>query len=188
MDFVKRLLVVDFEKRMDVDEAINHIWITRKGLSVKRRMCPIVLERLKSFKKPHKFKKEMMILLLNAVKEEDIRQIKETFLAIDKMHTGSVSIEDLVKGIVEAGYARSADEIRTLVSRFGEDPKKRINYTDFITAALDVKKHITTEQLHEVFQRLDPKRTGRIDMHSLSQVFRRSGRAFSNAAISKMMS
>lgn len=47
-DFISRLLKTDPNRRMTVDEASNHPWITKWTSSSEVKLCPDVLERLTS--------------------------------------------------------------------------------------------------------------------------------------------
>ena len=51
----------------------------------------------------------------------------------------------LVKGMEEAGLEKSGREVTRLVQLFGEEQTREINYTDFLAATIDVKRHISRE-------------------------------------------
>jgi Ca2+-binding EF-hand superfamily protein len=54
-----------------------------------------VLTRLALFKKPNLFQKEILLLLAGLLNGKELREIRETFSAIDADSNGSISLSEL---------------------------------------------------------------------------------------------
>jgi calcium-dependent protein kinase len=80
-DFIARLLVVDPDKRMTAKQALNHPWMTTQR--EQKYLSKSVINNIKKFREPAKFKKISYEILIDLLKLSEIDTIKSTFDAID---------------------------------------------------------------------------------------------------------
>lgn len=95
-EFVKGLIVADPEKRMTVDEALNHPWIQHRK-KYDNKIEPEVFEKLSKFKVPDILKKEVFLILANQISEETIHKWNKTFEELDTEGTGMITVDALIE-------------------------------------------------------------------------------------------
>lgn len=84
-------------------------------------------------------------MLVNYIQSEsgNLSKVNEAFNQLDKDHTGYIEVDHLMEILPEFG------------EQLGQDNGLRLEYTDFLTRAIDIKE-ISKESLYEVFKHFDP--------------------------------
>lgn len=65
---------------------------------------------------------------------EDIKELRDTFLALDKDGSGTISFEELEAGL---GHRENADTLISLLKAADTDKSGTIEYTEFLAASMD---------------------------------------------------
>jgi hypothetical protein len=103
------LIVPDPKKRMTPEKALAHRWIRDAS---KEQISKNVLTRLALFKKPNAFQREILLLLGALLNSKELKEIRETFSAIDQDSSGAISLKELENAFKQAGQSREdIDEI-----------------------------------------------------------------------------
>jgi len=79
---------------------LSHKWIKA---APKDQVSAQVLKRLAMFKKPNLFQREILLLLAALLNGKELKEIRETFAAIDSDSSGSISIAELCSAYQLAG-------------------------------------------------------------------------------------
>lgn len=66
------------------------------------------------------------------------------------------------------------------------DGNKFINYSEFLSAALDVNTHLTSERLNAIFRRFDTQNIGYISKKGVAAGFNKLGRRISEKEIEEI--
>lgn len=74
---------------MTPEQALSHKWIRSAS---KEQISRSVLTRLALFKKPNAFQKEILLLLGALLNSKELKEIRDTFSAIDVDSSGSISL------------------------------------------------------------------------------------------------
>ena len=74
-NLIEKLLVKDVDKRLTLEAALNHPWITNNMESYKIEMD--IVNRLSEFKFENDFKKYAVETLIETMKEKDIQKLKK---------------------------------------------------------------------------------------------------------------
>jgi calcium-dependent protein kinase len=134
IDFIRKLLKLNPNERMSPEEALRHPWITERQnpTQVNRQ----VLQRLALFKKPTLFQKEILLILGALLNSKELKEIRDTFFAIDADSSGTITLNELKAALLEAGSAEdnSPEEI---IKRVDFDENGEINYSEFVSSTLD---------------------------------------------------
>lgn len=98
-DLIKKLITTP-EKRLTADEALQHKWFGK----FKKNAEPQYLKKknLKAFKqyvKHSKIQQAAMTAIATQASPEDIKELKDIFMALDKDGSGSISFEELEAGL-----------------------------------------------------------------------------------------
>lgn len=168
LDFIRKLLVVDPKKRLSAADALNHPWFK----SVQSRTAGVqisgeVLERLQNFKGVSKLKKAAMNMLVKMADQDQIEGLRAQFQEIDIDGTGLINADELRTAIKKSAIDipdRKVDEIIDNVDYFGN---KKINYTEFLVATLDVKAFLDDSKLKALFTQFDTDGSGKITKENI---------------------
>jgi len=78
--FIRKLLVLNPDKRMTPDEALNHPWLTTKNNPQDATNTQLI-SRLKKFQAPRRFQNEFLLYLADFIEEEQMKKILESLSA-----------------------------------------------------------------------------------------------------------
>lgn len=152
LDLIKRLLVVDPKKRFSAGEALKHVWFTKsneKQLHV--ALDKEVVERLRDFKGVSKLKKAAMNMLVKMADQNSIEELRTQFQKIDADGTGLINADELKSAIKESNLQIPDSDIEKIISEVDYFGNKKINYTEFLVATLDVKSFLDDSKLQAMF-------------------------------------
>lgn len=114
VDFVKQLLTKDPNQRPSAHAALKHAWLTR-GL---KPGAPAVLSRdllrsIQRYANASKVRRAVLQLLAQELAPDETRELRETFLSVDRSNHGTICLRDLKDAIrAGAGSARSPERRR----------------------------------------------------------------------------
>ena len=109
-DLVSRILTVDPQKRITLKDALNHSWFQATSAP----SLPIaVLTSIKRYKVPKKLQKEVMKMMIKFLSAGDIEDLKQSFMEIDREHSGLISITDMETAMIAAGLELPLEEIKS---------------------------------------------------------------------------
>ena len=158
-DLIRRMLTVRPAQRITLSDAISHPWLSQasdKGNSVPAS----VLESLKTYQAPSKLQQGVMKVLVKAMSEEDIADLKAAFIQLDVNRTGFITIPDLEKAMQLAGFPSPASELHSMAGALDPFNTGKIKYSNFLLATLDKKRLLVEELLYLTFQRFDMDNDG----------------------------
>ena len=96
MDWIQCLLEVDIHKRHSCEDSLNHVWLKGKENELINYIVDKdVLLGLKQAKKLHKLHFEMNELFTEFLEDSQIKNIRETFQAIDIDDSGTIELNEL---------------------------------------------------------------------------------------------
>lgn len=65
---------------------------------------------------------------------DDIKELRDTFLALDKDGSGSISFDELEAGL---GHKENAEQLISILRAADTDKSGQIDYTEFLAASMD---------------------------------------------------
>lgn len=118
---------------------------------------------------------------------KEIIDIKDTFYALDKNLSGSISYDELRQAFSELQIESSSKELELLLRdiffRIDVNNDEQISYSEFLTACLDPATHLTRENIVNAFKYFDADNQNCLTSSGLQKVFLRSGRLVSHQEI-----
>lgn len=98
---------------------------------------------------------------------DDIRELKEIFMSIDKNGDGNLTFEELKTGLEQK---QNAKELMEVMMAADTDNSGTINYTEFIAATMDAKLYAREEMIRTAFEMFDTDNSGKIDKEELENL------------------
>ncbi|XBI19811.1 hypothetical protein VPH35_061245 [Triticum aestivum] len=114
-DLVRKMLNSDPKKRISAYDVLNHPWIKEDGEAPDTPLDNAVMNRLKQFKAMNQFKKAALRVIAGCLSEEEIRGLKEMFKSMDSDNSGTITVDELRKGLGKQGTKLTEAEVEQLM-------------------------------------------------------------------------
>ncbi|XP_025809940.1 calcium-dependent protein kinase 14 isoform X2 [Panicum hallii] len=174
-DLVRKMLNPDPKQRISAHDVLNHPWIKEDGEAPDTPLDNAVLGRLKQFRAMNQFKKAALRVIAGCLSEEEIRGLKEMFKSMDSDNSGTITVDELRRGLAKKGTKLSEAEVHQLMDAADADGNGTIDYEEFITATMHMNRMDRDEHLYTAFQYFDKDNSGYITMEELEQALREKG-------------
>jgi calcium-dependent protein kinase len=122
------------------------------------------LKSFKHFMKNSKIQQAALTAIAVQSSPEDIKELRETFMALDKNGDGSLTIEELKSGL---GHKENAETLIELLKGADTDNSGSIDYTEFLAATMDAQIYLRDDYLRTAFDMFDKDGSGKIDKSEL---------------------
>ncbi len=181
IDFMKKCLIKNPNKRIEAKDGLNHPWFKSKleQIHSEEFLDNNILNNLKNYSSPVNFKKFVLRYLINWVSEKELLKLKKAFMAIDRDHTGIIKVNELEKAFQMLNIEISDGDIKKIYEAASEQ-KDGIDYIDFIVASMDQKLYLKKEKLIQAFKYFDVDDSGYIDKSDIKNALLRSGKKIVN--------
>lgn len=133
-DLIKKLITTP-EKRLTAEEALDHKWF--KMFKSKQEPQYLRKKNLKAFKqyvKHSKLQQAAMTCIAVQASPDDIKELRDTFMALDKDGSGSINFDELEAGL---GHKEDGPALVKMLKAADTDNSGSIDYTEFLAAAMD---------------------------------------------------
>lgn len=80
------------------------------------------------------------------------------------------------------------EEIKNIIKELDFAENKRINYSEFIAATINVSEYLSEERLMAIFNQFDIDNSGKITKANLKQAFSKYGREIKDSDIDDILS
>ena len=102
-----------------------------------------VINRLKNFKGVSRFKRAAMNVLVKMANEEEVKELRQQFQAIDKDGSGMILASELNAIIQKCDLAISKSDVEEMISEVDYHGNGKINYSEFLSATIDVRNFLS---------------------------------------------
>ncbi|CAL4946930.1 unnamed protein product [Urochloa decumbens] len=174
-DLVKKMLTTDPKKRISAYDVLNHPWIKEDGEAPDTLLDNAVMNRLKQFRAMNQFKKAALRVIAGCLSEEEIRGLKEMFKSMDADNSGTITVDELRRGLAKQGTKLTEAEVEQLMEAADADGNGTIDYEEFITATMHMNRMDREEHLYTAFQYFDKDGSGCISKEELEQALKEKG-------------
>lgn len=110
-----------------------------------------ILERLRDYRGVSTLKKAAMNLLVKMADFKEIEHLRDLFMRLDKDQTGDITIAELRDALQEAKMRIDESELDKIVSEVDYRGDRLINYSEFLSATIQVKSILTENRLLAIF-------------------------------------
>ena len=164
------MLITKPERRLTAAEALDHKWFKRNLVEDKQKWTKIKnVGGLSNIQHYSKMQQAAMTAIAVFAGPDDIREMKEIFLAIDKNGDGRLSFGEIERGLKRLKL-ENRDELLDVLKLADIDGSGYVEYTEFIAATLESQIFLKEEYLKNAFEMFDTDHSGKIDNDELMQI------------------
>ncbi|CAG9320531.1 unnamed protein product [Blepharisma stoltei] len=174
-DLIARMLVVPPPDRITINQALRHEWFTMVKDNCQIKIDGNIFDSLKKHKARGKLWQEAMKVLVRNLSQEQLEGLQNIFKEIDRKQTGFITADDIRTCMDKNGFYMAREEFNMLISNIEYLGNGKLNYTQFLIAALDKKKIFDDETLWMTFNHFDIDGNGSISVHELRFVLEKAG-------------
>lgn len=172
-DLIKNLLNHNPKTRFDAQQAFNHPWIQRIQLpELKKNLLDLAYINLKSFHQTTKLQRAVIrFIACQLLTSVEKRELSEIYKHLDSQGTGRIDKNQFSSFWLKIFNVELAeDEINEMMTRLDTDKNGFIDYSEFIVAAMDKRKLLSSERLDSVFNAFDKDHNGKISAYELHEM------------------
>ena len=174
VDFLKKLLEKDPEKRISSSQALEHAWIKKFAphTRVNRAFSRKIYKNLSNFREESQLSTAVVTFITNYLMNDDeLKLLKKLFFELDVKGVGVITKEELFKGMEDCFEGKvTHEEVDKIFGNIDYDNNGTISFDEFVKAAIDKKKLLTEEKLKAAFALFDRNGDGDIEAKELKEV------------------
>jgi calcium-dependent protein kinase len=180
-DFVMTLLTVDIKARATAADALAHAWVTnpvpegrgrRQTMGVddttaeeKAENSQNLMKNIKNFRNQSKLKRSALMAVSFNLTSAELKTLAAQFAEMDSNSDGIITRKEFLNMMTKNNM--KSDEIDAAFDAIDQDGTGLINYSEFISCALDEKAYDEDHEVEEAFRRLDLDDSGEITVEDL---------------------
>lgn len=160
------MLEKDPKDRPSVAELINNKWVQRrtKQDNVLHEDC---LNNIRTYHVQNKLQRVTLgYIVSQMLSHQEESQARNLFRELDENGDGVLSLGELEKGLSRLGL-----DVEELFVQLDVNHSGYVNYTEFLTAAVNWKRALSEDHLREAFKIYDFDRDGQISFEELKTIF-----------------
>jgi calcium-dependent protein kinase len=164
------LLNKDPEKRPMAQEVIMHPWIQANMHGLSSKVCLDSIRNLIKFRSQVKIQHATFEFIVSHLStQQELKAMQNAFMILDVNGDGKLSRQEIVQGIEKVRYSKIFD-IERIIEECDADGSDYIDYSEFLTAAMDWQGNMSKRKLQSAFKTFDLNGDGRIDLNELKEM------------------
>ena len=184
INLISELLTKDIDKRLSAEQALNHAWfknmfsdknkelLEAQKINFPKTHLKGIISNIKTFRAEKKLQQAALAFIVhNLAKREDVRELKNIFLAFDLNGDGRLTSDELVQGMTRVMTKGEAiEDVERIMSTIDVDKNGYIEYEEFLRASLNKEKLLSKENIKIAFDLFDQDGSGYISTEELKAV------------------
>lgn len=171
-NLIRMLLKMNPRDRYTAEQALNHEWIKNKapqskGVSLQSNF----VDNLRGFRSQNKLKKAALHIIAGQLNEDQIKALRETFMALDGNGDGLLTAAEMKEGLAKSGLKDIPVDLQQILEDVDSDGSGVVDYTEFLAATLDRRLYLQEDVCWSAFRLFDKNGDGKISQQELQQVF-----------------
>lgn len=175
---VRGLLQTDPKKRLSASQAFNDPWVQQTN-----RETPAgpafseAIRNLSSFRARNMLQKAVLCFMSSRlISTEEVQELAQVFRALDQSGSGRLSKRELHEGVQRVmGLDLTPKSTSQILGEVDADNSGFIDYSEFLVAAMDKQKLLSTERLKAAFAAFDADHNGKITTTELRMMLDQKG-------------
>ena len=128
-----------------------------------------VVESLQRFASYTKLRKAALMVVAHNQTFEQIKDLRDAFVALDKDNSGTISLDEL-RLVMERNGVTDKDRIEELFRNLDQGRDGEIRYLEFLAATVETRCVVDAAHLSRAFDHLDTDKSGYITVANLRQL------------------
>ena len=161
-DLIKKCLKYDPNKRISIQEAINHIFF--KDLNEAKKFTEEDIKQLTHLKKVNKYPKFYQLVLTylsyNFSDNKLLNELSQLYDKLDKNNDYKITKAELYKAYKEAGIPISQKELEAIINSLDFDSNGNVDYEEFVRMCIPKERLFTDSNLENAFYLFDKEKKG----------------------------
>jgi calcium-dependent protein kinase len=168
LQFVEGLIVVNPDKRLTPQAALEHEWI-KTATEGGSHLDQSIADSLSDYAKMSKFRKSCMQLMAWSLTREERGMVRDAFLELDTSKTGKINLSQL-RNVLESRFHLPKDEAVQVFQALDQNDDEEIQYSEFLAAMMASRIKFHDELLKDTFRRFDTSGSGQVSAENLKEV------------------
>mmetsp|Transcript_19273 Transcript_19273/g.48217 ORF Transcript_19273/g.48217 Transcript_19273/m.48217 type:complete len:473 (+) Transcript_19273:418-1836(+) len=168
-DLITKMLIYSEDERPTAKTCLEHKWFTEVGSQSEAKVSNTAMVNLKSWHGTQRIKKIVLTVIATSLTENEIKTLKETFLALDKNGDGTLTLDEVKSGCAKHNVPLP-NNFSDIFGSIDTDGSGVINYTEFIAATMDTNQLHREDLLWSAFRVFDRDGDGKITQEELKTV------------------
>jgi len=159
-DLVQMMLTIEPDKRITSESALDHAWFglitdikLESTILLEGKVKSKTMKKLKNFRELTCLRRWALELLINMLSVDEKQAYETEFNKFDTTKNGVITDKDFIAKIKESDPSMQTKEIKKISKEIDFNDDDQINYSEFITAILDVNKWLTKERLTTIYKK-----------------------------------
>ena len=184
IDLINQLIVKDINKRLSANDALNHSWfknmfseknkslLEAQKINIPKNHLKGIISNIKCFRAEKKIQQAALAFIVhNLAKREDIKELKNLFMAFDLNGDGRLTKDELVQGMTQVmTKGEACHDVERIMATIDVDKNGYIEYEEFLRASLNKEKLLSKENIKTAFDLFDEDGSGFISTEELKNI------------------
>ena len=165
------MLNKDLTQRLSAAEAFAHPWVQNAVTrTIETKEIPIkIIKNLEQFVSTTRLQQATLSFIATSMfSAQEIKELREAFIVLDTDGDGHLTRAELQRGFSTLSLSASS-ELEDILASCDIDMNGMIDYSEFLTGALDWQKHLSEEILENAFRAYDTDHSGSISIREIKQ-------------------
>jgi len=171
-NLIRLLLKMNPRDRYTAEQSLNHVWVKNKAPKAVANadIGSGMVENLRGFRSGNKLKKAALNIIAGQLGDEQIKKLRETFMALDNNGDGLLTPNEMKEGLAKAGLKEIPPDLQQIMEDVDSDGSGVIDYTEFLAATLERKAYIQEDVCWSAFRVFDRNGDGKISRAEIGAV------------------
>lgn len=135
------------------------------------------MARIIEFKGQSTLKRAAMNMLVQMISQDEVKDLRAQFEAMDTGGTGMIDMKELTEVLTNKGIKIDVNQLNSIISEIDYYGNKQINYSDFLSATINIRVFMTEQKLQAIFDQFDTDDSGYITHENIFFAMQKLGQS-----------
>merc|ERR1739848_164662 len=128
-NLIRLMLKMNPKDRYTAEQTLNHDWIKNKAPRANNvSLQSGFVDNLRGFRSQNKLKKAAMHIIAGQLNDNQIKNLRETFMALDENGDGLLTATEMKEGLAKAGLKKIPSDLQAILQDVDADGSGVIDY------------------------------------------------------------